>query len=200
MSKKTNTLKSICVFCGSSPGRDSDILAAARSLGTELAQSDRFLVYGGSKIGVMGAVAQSTLDAGGKVIGIIPDFLKTKEVVHLELQELIVTENMHERKMIMHERSDAFITLPGGFGTLEELFEIITWSQLGLHQKPIGLLNINGFFDPLLAQLKQMVEVGFLKPENAALLLVDTTVAGLLTQMESYLAVPVTKWLDLEDT
>lgn len=195
-----NDLKSICVFCGSSEGNDLDITQKANELGAYLAQNTITLVYGAAKIGVMGQVAQATLDGGGKVIGVIPEFLKLKEVVHLGLTELITNKNMHERKMKMHEISDGFITLPGGFGTLEELFEIITWSQLGLHQKPIGLLNINGFYNDLLALLETMVKRGFLKMENYELLLVDTTVEGLISKMEDFKAPSVPKWLKVDRT
>ena len=188
-------IKSICVFCGSSDGNDVQVEAIAKELGVYLAENDITLVYGAAKIGVMGQVAQASLDHKGKVIGVIPEFLKLKEVVHLGLTELITNKNMHERKMKMQEISDGFITLPGGFGTLEELFEIITWSQLGLHQKPIGLLNVNGFYDDLLRMLEHMVRRGFLKMENYELLLVDTTVEGLVSKMKAYKPQPVPKWL-----
>ena len=189
------TITSICVFCGSSDGNDIQVEEKAKELGIYLAQHDMTLVYGAAKIGVMGQVAQACLDHKGKVIGVIPEFLKLKEVVHLGLTELITNENMHQRKMTMQEISDGFITLPGGLGTLEELFEIITWSQLGLHQKPIGLLNINGFYDDLLKMLEHMVRRGFLKMENYELLLVDTTVEGLISKMKNYKPQDVPKWL-----
>ena len=190
-----NMLKSICVYCGSSPGNDPDISDIAQELGSHLAKNDIQLVYGAAKIGVMGQVAQAALDNGGKVIGIIPAFLKRKEVVHLGLTELIVNKDMHERKMKMQELSDGFITLHGGFGTLEELFETLTWGQLALHQKPIGILNVNGFYDHLIQLLASMVQKGFLKQENYDLLLVDTTVAGLLEQMQDFKAPEIPKWL-----
>jgi uncharacterized protein (TIGR00730 family) len=195
-----NDLKSICVFCGSSEGNDLEVGKTAMELGTYMARNNIGLVYGAAKIGVMGQVAQAALDNGGKVIGVIPEFLKLKEVVHLGLTELIVNKNMHERKMKMQEISDGFITLPGGFGTLEELFEIITWSQLGLHQKPIGLLNVNGFYDDLLSLLETMVKRGFLKMENYELLLVDTSVEGLLYKMKTFKAPDVPKWLKADRT
>lgn len=195
-----NHLKSICVFCGSSEGNDLEVGKTAMELGTYMARNNIGLVYGAAKIGVMGQVAQAALDNGGKVIGVIPEFLKLKEVVHLGLTELIVNKNMHERKMKMQEISDGFITLPGGFGTLEELFEIITWSQLGLHQKPIGLLNVNGFYDDLLSLLETMVKRGFLKMENYELLLVDTSVEGLLYKMKTFKAPDVPKWLKADRT
>jgi len=188
-------ITSICVFCGSSDGNDIQVEQQAKALGTYLANHDITLVYGAAKIGVMGQVAQACLDHKGKVIGVIPEFLKLKEVVHLGLTELITNENMHQRKMTMQEISDGFITLPGGFGTLEELFEIITWSQLGLHQKPIGLLNVNGFYDDLLKMLEHMVRRGFLKMENYELLIVDTTVEGLISKMQAYKPQAVPKWL-----
>ncbi len=188
-------MKSIVVFCGSSKGNDPLVLTQARALGQTLAERQIDLVYGGAKIGVMGAVAQGALDTGGVVIGVIPDFLKVKEVVHSGLTELIITQNMHERKLKMHELSDGIITLPGGFGTLEELFEMLTWGQLGLHQYPIGLLNTNGFYDSLLELLKRMVAQGFLKQENFEMILVDETVDGLLQKMEAYKPLPLPKWI-----
>ena len=188
-------MRSIVVFCGSSQGTDPDILSSAYGLGQALANKSITLVYGGAKIGVMGKVAKGALDNGGKVIGIIPDFLKLKEVYHTALTELIVTDNMHERKLKMHEHSEGIITLPGGYGTLEELFEMITWAQLGLHQKPIGILNTNGFYDDLLKMIRKMVDQGFLKVENYDMLLVDKTVDGLLKQMDEYQPLSLPKWI-----
>ncbi|EDM43276.1 hypothetical protein SCB49_00937 [unidentified eubacterium SCB49] len=188
-------LKRICVFCGSSDGNDNEITNAAVELGTAFVKHEIELVYGAAKIGVMGTIAQTMLDNGGKVVGIIPGFLKVKEVVYEDLTELYVTENMHERKLMMQEKSDGFITLPGGFGTLEELFEVITWQQLGLHAKPIGLLNCNGFYDELIAMLKTMVSKGFLSEENYRLLIVDATVSGLLDKMEQFKAPKKPLWL-----
>ena len=188
-------LNKICVFCGSSDGNDDQITAATVELGTLLAQKDIALVYGAAKIGVMGTLAQTMLDQKGEVIGIIPQFLKKKEVVHLGLTELITTQNMHQRKLKMQEVSDGFVVLPGGFGTLEELFEMITWLQLGLHTKPIGLLNVNGFYDHLLLLLETMVRKGFLKMDNFELLLVDTSVENLLEKMTDFKAPQIPKWL-----
>jgi len=188
-------MKSIVVFCGSSEGNDPAILLAAYDLGMTLAKNGTTLVYGASKIGVMGKVALGALENDGKVIGIIPDFLKLKEVVHVGLTELIVTDNMQERKLQMHDLSDGIITLPGGYGTLEELFEMITWAQLGLHQKPIGILNTNGFYDDLLKMLRKMVTQGFLKIENYNMLLVDDSVDGLLKQMKEYIPLALPKWI-----
>ncbi len=188
-------LKSITVFCGSSEGNDTQIISDAKLLGETLAKKNIALVYGAAKIGVMGIVAEAALSQHGKVIGVIPEFLKLKEVVHLGLYKLITTENMHERKMKMHELSGGFITLPGGFGTFEELFEIITWSQLGLHQKPIGLLNSNGFYNDLIKMLEHMVVKGFLKIENLELLLIDDNVERLIEKMKNFKPHVVPKWL-----
>ncbi|WP_336407709.1 TIGR00730 family Rossman fold protein [Gilvibacter sediminis] len=190
----------IAVFCGSSSGNDMAITDAAQKLGQLLVAQQIELVYGAAKIGVMGEIAKAVLDAGGYVTGVIPEFLKRKEVVHLGLSELITTKNMHQRKLIMSERSDGFIALPGGFGTLEELFEIITWSQLGLHQKPVGLLNINGFYDPLINLLEGMVRKGFLKMENFEILLVATEPEQLLDKMRSFVPKNVPKWLTQDRT
>ena len=188
-------MRSIVVFCGSSEGNDPDILDKAYGLGNALALRDMTLVYGAARIGVMGKVAQGVLKNGGKVIGVIPDFLMLREVYHTGLTELIITKNMHERKLKMYDLSDGIITLPGGYGTLEELFEMITWAQLGLHQKPVGILNVNGFYDDLLSLLKKMVEQGFLKQENYDMLLVDSKIDRLLEKMENYQPVSLTKWI-----
>lgn len=195
-----NKLTSIAVFCGSSSGNDPDITTQAYLLGETFAKQEITLVYGAAKIGVMGKVAQGALDYKGKVIGVIPEFLKMKEVVHLELSELITTENMHQRKLKIHELSDGFIALPGGFGTFEELFEIITWAQLGLHQKPIGLLNVNGFYDHLISMMKTMVDKGLLKHENHELLIVDQNIESLLDKMYQFKPRLVPKWLKSDRT
>jgi len=191
-----NKLSKICVFCGSSDGNDLVITDAAIQLGKLFANQEITLVYGAAKIGVMGALAKTVLDAKGSVIGIIPKFLMKKEVVHLGLSELITTQNMHDRKLKMQEMSDGFIALPGGLGTLEELFEIITWLQLGLHEKPIGLLNVNGFYNDLLKLLETMVSKGFLSMENYELLLVDTNIENLLQKMIAFKAPQIPKWLN----
>jgi len=188
-------LNSISVFCGSSDGNDLAITEAAVQLGNLFTDEKITLVYGGAKIGVMGTIAKTMLEAHGKVIGVIPEFLKKKEVVHLGLTELITTQNMHDRKLKMHEISDGFIALPGGYGTLEELFEIITWGQLGLHQKPIALLNVNGFYNDLLGLIENMVRKGFLKIENYEMLLVDDSVSRLLEKMKNFKPTQVPKWL-----
>ncbi len=193
-----NELDSICVFCGSSEGNDTQIIKAAEQLGKTLAENNITLVYGAAKIGVMGLVAKATLDSNGKVIGIIPEFLKLKEVVHLGLTEIITTQNMHERKLKMQELSDGFIALPGGIGTLEELFEILTWLQLGLHSKPIGILNVNHFYDDLLSLLENMVRKGFLTINNFELLIVDDNIDSLLYKMKSFKDPQIPKWLTSE--
>jgi uncharacterized protein (TIGR00730 family) len=193
-----NTLSSVAVFCGSSEGNDTKIISQAILLGETLAKREIALVYGAAKIGIMGKVAKGALNHKGKVIGVIPEFLKKKEVVHLGLHELITTDNMHERKLKIHELSDGFIALPGGFGTFEELFEIITWAQLGLHQKPIGLLNSNGFYDDLIKMLETMTVKGFLKMDNLELLIIDNSIDSLLDKMANFKPIQVPKWLNIE--
>lgn len=193
-----NNLNKICVFCGSSDGNDQEITQAAQHLGRLFTEKNITLVYGAAKIGVMGTIARTMLEDRGAVIGIIPQFLKKREVVHLGLTQLITTRNMHERKLKMQEISDGFIALPGGFGTLEELFEIITWLQLGLHTKPIGLLNVNGFYDDLLKLFETMVRNGFVKMENFELLLVDTSADNLLQKMKEFKSPQIPKWLKPE--
>jgi uncharacterized protein (TIGR00730 family) len=188
-------MKTVAVYCGSREGNDPQIWESATELGEYLASKDIGIVYGGAKIGIMGLVAESAIEHNGKVIGIIPDFLKFKEVFHTGLTQLIITDNMHERKLKMNELSDGVITLPGGYGTLEEVFETITWAQLGLHQKPIGILNVNVFYDDLLKMLRKMVTAGFLKQENLNMLLIDDSVEGLVDQMLNYEPLPVPKWI-----
>ena len=191
-------MKSISVFCGSSEGNDNYIIDQSYSLGVEFAKNDITLVYGAARIGVMGQVAKGVIDNNGKTIGVIPEFLKLKEVYHRNLSELIVTENMHQRKVIMYEKSDGFIILPGGFGTMDEFFEITTWGQLGLHSKPIGILNLNGFYDDLIALAFTMIKKGFLKQSNFEAVVIDTTIKGLLDKMNNYKALSFSKWLNKE--
>jgi hypothetical protein len=188
-------MKRITVFCGSSAGKNDKYREQAFQLGKVLAQENIGVVYGGAKIGLMGAVADGALSEGGEVIGVIPDFLQTKEVAHNELTEMIVVSSMHERKLKMHDLADGFIALPGGFGTMEELFEILTWGQLGLHKKPVGLLNMENFYQPLLDMLSQMTEQDFLKDINRNMLLNDDNIESLLTKMEQYQAPETPKWL-----
>ncbi|MDG1428570.1 MAG: TIGR00730 family Rossman fold protein, partial [Crocinitomicaceae bacterium] len=173
-------MKSITVFCGSSPGTNPRFLEQATQLGEALAQRDISLVYGGADIGLMGAIANGTLAANGKVIGVLPAFLQTREIAHQGLTELIVVKSMHERKTKMNDLCDGIIALPGGFGTIEELFEILTWVQLGLQNKPIGVLNVDGYFDSLITFIQSMVDNGFLRATDADLLIVRDNVSELL--------------------
>lgn len=191
-------MKAVAVFCGSSLGNDERIINQSKELGKEFVNRQITLIYGGSKIGIMGTVAKEVIDAGGKTVGVIPKFLKTKEIVNNHLTELIITENMHDRKVIMYEKSDGFIIIPGGFGTMDEFFEITTWGQLGLHTKPIGILNSNGYYDALISQCKTMVATGFLKQENLDAVVIDSTIEGLLDKMNNYKPLPMPKWLNKE--
>ena len=159
-----NTIKTVCVYCGSGPGTNPNFVEAAVDFGRALARNKVGLVYGGGSVGLMGAVAKSTLDHGGAVTGIIPDFLRSREHMLTRVQEMIVTPDMHERKRLMFEHSDAFVALPGGIGTLEELVEQMTWQQLGRHTKPVLLANIDGFWEPLIALLAHMRETEFIRP------------------------------------
>jgi uncharacterized protein (TIGR00730 family) len=193
---RMGTLNSICVFCGSSNGLKSSYRAAAAELGELLAAGGLTLVYGGGGTGLMGTLADAALTAGGEVIGVIPHALVAKEVSHSGLSRLHVVDSMHERKALMASLSDAFIALPGGFGTAEELCEILTWGQLGIHQKPVGLLNVEGFFDSLLQWLDHAAFEGFIRPEHRQLLLADTNSSRLLARMSAYEVPPVEKWLD----
>lgn len=188
-------MKSITVFCGSSFGTDDIFKDQAFLLGQTLAQQHIQLIYGGADVGLMGAVADGTLSEGGKAIGVLPHFLQSKEIAHKNLTELIIVETMHERKTKMNDLSDGVIVLPGGYGTLEEFFEMITWAQLGLHTKPIGILNINGFYDDLIRLVQTMVDKGFLKLVNRDMLLVSASIDELLEKMRSYEAPTVGKWI-----
>jgi uncharacterized protein (TIGR00730 family) len=192
-------MKSVTVFCGSSLGSDKSFENDAILLGNALAKRNIELIYGGAKVGIMGAVANGVLSAGGNVVGVIPNFLKTKEVVHDHLTELISVESMHQRKTIMFERCEGIIALPGGFGTMEELFEMLTWAQLGLHKKPIAIYNQNGFYSPLLAMIQTMVDMGFLKEINQQMLLVGNTLDELFDKMSNYKAPVVGKWITSEN-
>lgn len=165
----------ICVYCGSSPGNDKTILDAAEFFGKMLAQNGHKLIYGGSSLGVMGTLANSVMSNGGEVIGVIPHGLFRKEVAHLGITKLITVQDMHERKSTMTSLSDAFVALPGGFGTLEELFEIITWNQIGIISKPVTIYNHNGFFDHLIRMLDYGMEAGFIKPDNRNILNIAAT-------------------------
>lgn len=191
-------MKRITVFCGSSAGADEIYKSQATVLGQTLAKHNIELVYGGANVGLMGAVANGVLNNGGKVIGVLPNFLKSKEIAHDHLTQLILVETMHERKTKMNELRDGVIALAGGFGTLEELFEMLTWAQLGLHKKPIAILNTNGFYDPLIALIQTMVDKGFLKEVNQQMLLVSNDIDELLDKMQGYVAPAVGKWITKE--
>jgi len=189
-------IERVLVFCGSSPGARHEYAAAADELGRLLAARGLGLVYGGARVGLMGAVADGALAGGGEVIGVIPGQLVEHEIAHTGLTDLREVRTMHERKALMAELSDAVIALPGGTGTLDELFELFTWSQLGLHHKPIGLLDVLGYWQPLLAMLDHMVTERLLRAEHRDMLLVSTDSAELLDQLESYRHEAADKWLD----
>ena len=187
-------IKRIAVYCASSLGNDSEFYDSAYALGNALAARDIELVYGGANVGLMGAVADGVLDKGGSVIGVLPHFLAEKELQHKSLTELIMVENMHERKYKMSELADGFITLPGGFGTMEELFEMLTWGQLALHKKPIAIHNVEGYYDPLFVFVEKMIDSGFLKDEYRDLLLRSDSIDKLLDLIENYEAPINDKW------
>jgi uncharacterized protein (TIGR00730 family) len=183
----------ICVFCGSSSGQGEQFVAAAAALGRLLAERGIGLVYGGARVGLMGAVADAALAGGGEVVGVIPEHLMRREVAHRGLTELRVVADMHERKATMAALADAFLVLPGGAGTLEETFEVWTWAQLGLHTKPIGLVDVNGYYQPIMRHVEHMVESGFLSTEHADLLAIDPEPANLLAGFERHRP-PAVKW------
>lgn len=190
-------MKAICVFCGSSLGARSAYQKAAELLGKTLAERGLQLVYGGGNVGLMGVVADATLAAGGTVIGVIPEFLKNKEIAHPNLTQLHVVPSMHDRKALMAELADGFIALPGGFGTFEEFCEILTWAQLGLHQKPQGLLNVEGYYNSLLQLFNLAVEEKFLRADLRSIVLEATDPGSLLDQFAQYQPKTVEKWADL---
>ena len=184
-----NIIRTVCVYCGSGPGTNPRFMEAAKALGKVFAESDVRLVYGGGSLGMMGAVASSVLDHGGRVTGIIPDFLTTRENALTRVQELIVTPDMHERKRLMFEHSDAFVAMPGGVGTLEELVEQLTWKQLGRHAKPVLLANIDGFWEPLLALFAHMRATEFIRPSLSFDILKAERVEDILPQLRAAAAV-----------
>lgn len=194
MSEKTS-IRKIAVFCGASAGRDDLYRQAAYETGKVLAKEGIGIIFGGGKVGLMGALADGALDNGGEVTGVIPGFLKDKELAHPRVSQLIETETMHERKTKMNELCDGVIALPGGYGTLDELFEMLTWSQLGLHQKPIALLNVNSFFDPLLRMIQTMTDESFLKEVYRDMVLCESEIYPLLQKMQEYKAPHTAKWL-----
>lgn len=187
-------MKSICVYCGSNFNGDPQLRKAIEDLAQTMAAQEITLVFGGGSVGVMGVMADEVLMRKGKAIGVIPQFLLDKEVGHKGLTEIIITENMHQRKQKMADLSDGFIIFPGGFGTLEEFFEVLTWLQLGLHSKAIGVLNVNGFYDPLFEQLDRMVEHRFLKQTNRDLVFNETDASILVSKMQNFTANPDEVW------
>lgn len=193
-------VRQVCVFCGSSPGIRPAYTEAARGLARALHAAGLGLVYGGAHVGLMGVIADEVLAAGGTVTGVIPRALEEREIAHRGLTELHVVETMHERKALMAELSDGFVALPGGMGTLEELFEVLTWGQLGMHRKPTGLLDVGGYFEPLIAFLDRMVSEGFLRPEHRALVLVEREPEALVAGLATHRPPAVTKWIDRSET
>ena len=188
-------MESIAVYCGSSAGTNPLYIAQARALGAAMVAQGLTLVYGGGRVGLMGTIADAVLAQGGQVIGVIPDFLDAKELAHKGCTELHVVKSMHERKLMMADRADGFIAMPGGYGTLEELFEVLTWGQLGLHRKPVALLNVDGYYDHLLLALDRMRDDQLLRTENRAQLLQSADPTALLAQMAAYEPVELEKWL-----
>lgn len=187
-------MKNVLLFCGSSKGNDQEIVDMAYALGKYMAENNFRLIYGGGNVGLMGIIANSVMQHGGEVIGIIPEFLMVREVGHVDVTEFFVVKSMHERKALMCDKADLILAIPGGFGTFDELFEMLTWLQLGLHTKPIGLLNFNGFFDLLLKQLDHMVEKGFLRPSNRDLILVKEDYKEMMEALNKLKMEVDTKW------
>ncbi|MGA9174554.1 MAG: TIGR00730 family Rossman fold protein [Thermoactinomyces sp.] len=191
-------MKNICVFAGSNPGKNPEYQAAAKSLGLVMAKSGLGLVYGGSSVGLMGVVADTVLENGGTAVGVMPTFLSRKEIKHHRLTHFYETEGMHERKAKMGELSDAFIALPGGYGTFEEVFEVLSWGQLGIHHKPIGLLNVAGYFDPLVQMVQKAIDDGFIRPEHFSLFVCESNAEVLVKKLFAYRPPkPVLKWEEL---
>lgn len=193
-------IQSVCIYCGSNSGSRPAYTSAAREMGALLAQRRIRLVYGGGRVGLMGAIADAVLAGGGEVTGVIPESLVSKEVAHLGLKDLRVVASMHERKALMADLADAFIALPGGFGTLEEFAEILTWAQLGLHRKPHGLLNIEGFYDPLLAFFDHAVSENFIRQAHRDVVIAETNPARLLDSLADAQPPNLDKWIDREQT
>ena len=193
-------MKSVAVYCGSSAGTNEIYTQQAHEMGRVLVERNMTLVYGGGRVGLMGTIADSVMQHGGKVIGVIPDFLANKELAHNGLTELHIVKTMHERKLLMADLAEGFVAMPGGYGTLEELFEVLTWGQLGLHRKSIGLLNVEGYYDHLLRALDHMVQEGLLRGENRQQLLSNPTPNGIIDQMLAYVPVEVPKWLNPSTT
>ncbi len=192
-------MKALCIFCGANYNGDPLLAEAIEQLAQVMVSRNIALVFGGGRVGVMGMIADAVISKGGKTIGVIPEFLMNKEVGHTGLTELHVMQNMHQRKQMMNDLCDAIMTLPGGFGTLEEFFEVLTWLQLGLHTKPIGILNVNGFYDMLLKQMDVMVEQKFLKPANRELVLTSTDPIELVNLLDGFEARPDEVWFKDRD-
>lgn len=188
-------MKSIAVFCGSKPGNLPLYSESARQLGNLLGERKIKMIYGGAKIGLMGEIADAVLRAGGDVVGVLPDFLRNREIKHEGLTELYTVGTMHERKALMNQLCDGVIAMPGGIGTLDEVFEMLTWGQLGLHQKPIGFLNVNGYYDSLLNFVDRVIEDGFMNESNKNLFVVNRTPEGLLADMDSFQGPEFRQWL-----
>lgn len=186
MTPLSHEINNVCVFCGSQPGGRPEYLAAARELGSMLARGGIGIVYGGGHIGMMGALADAALAANGRVVGVIPEHLMRPEVAHQRLSELVVVDTMHTRKRLMAERSDAFIVLPGGYGTFEEMFEMVTWLQLKLHAKPVGILNVENYFDHVLQFLRHAAAEGFIRPAHFDLLIVESSAPLLLERLRRH--------------
>ncbi|MEZ5347369.1 MAG: TIGR00730 family Rossman fold protein [Pyrinomonadaceae bacterium] len=192
-------MKRICVFCGSNPGVNPAFVRTAEELGRYLAENDIELVYGGGRVGLMGRIADAVMQNGGRVTGIIPKSLSDKEVAHQGLSDLHIVDSMHTRKAMMADLSDGFIALPGGFGTFEELCEIITWAQLGFHSKPCGFLNIEGYYDPLVELFDKAVAEQFVRPEHRKLVLIEKEIEPMIGKMKDYKLPSVEKWLEKDD-
>ena len=195
-----NGMKRICVYCGSNPGANPAYREAARELGNQLAERGLGLVYGGASVGVMGAVADGVLEKGGQAIGVLPHFFSSKEIAHDGLDDLIIVNSMHERKARMEQLSDGFIALPGGWGTIEEIFEVLTWAQLGHHQKPCGLLNVDSYYDELSGFLENAIRNQFVKEEFRPMMMIEDEPSRLLDRFDSYTAPVVRKWIGAEET
>ena len=180
------TMKSVCVYCGASFGSDPIYTEAAKAMGRTVAERGLKLVYGGGQVGLMGVIADACIDAGGEVLGVIPDFLDHKEIAHPRVQDMRIVKSMHERKLMMADNADAFIAMPGGLGTMEELFEVWTWSQLGRHEKPVALLNMNGYWDKLTAFLDHMRDEGFVEARHRDMLMSAQTPEAVLEALDAY--------------
>jgi uncharacterized protein (TIGR00730 family) len=193
-------LRSVCVFCGSNAGSDPVYVATAQAVGRGLARRGIRIVYGGGRVGMMGALADAAHAEGGEVVGVMPRQMFEREIGHTGIDDLRVVGSMHERKALMVELADAFIALPGGIGTFEELFEVYTWAQLGIHTKPLGLLDVAGYYQPMATMLDHAVEQRFLREETRAMLVVARDLDGLLTAFDGWRAAPMHKWIDLDET